>query len=161
MKKKVFILATICLVTVCLVACNNSEVGGQETETNQETKVVNSDYMEKYLENMSSDKERNDFLDYWHSVKTYCTGLEYELSDVDNSQKYEFDPTDEASIPEEIKDIYDFTEIKLYDRKGIHKDFRLIIDGKKLFLQFDGEEFYPTTYGYSDLQKLIETINEE
>lgn len=161
MKKKVLSFMLVCLAAVCLTACGREKSDTGQMETKQETKAGDADYMYNYLKGMSSAQERKEFLNFWNFSVAYCKGIKIQLKKIKNEVAYEFDPTDETQIPAEIKDIYDFSEIKEYGRKGRHKNIKISIDRMDVRLSFDGIEFYPTTYGYSDLQKYIAEIDAE
>ena len=40
-----------------------------------------------------------------------------------------------------------------------HKNFKLVINGTEVKLSYDGIEFYPTDYSYTDVQELVEKYN--
>ena len=49
--------------------------------------------------------------------------------------------------------------MKFFNGYTDHKDYNMRIDGNKVEFSFDGEVFYPTTYGYEEVRALIEKYN--
>lgn len=159
MKKLLSILA-VCILITSVTACTEKN---SAIEKEQKTNVseTNGDYMEKYIANIDNDDEREKFLSFWNSVTSYCSGLEYKLSEIENTSNYTFDPSNSGSIPDELKEVYDFASIKFFKGFSTHKNFEMKIVGEKVELSFDDEKFYPSEYGYSEVESLIEKYNAE
>ena len=162
--KKILIITMIfgmILITGCTKKdnqiLNNS---GQEIINNENNYDASSmDYMEKYIYQLPNNSARTDFLSFWNSMTSYCLGLEYELKEISNTNNYSFDPTDSSSIPSNLSDLYSFSDIKWFAGYSTHKNYLIVVNGEDVKMSFDGIEFYPTNYGYTEVQKLVEKYN--
>lgn len=156
MKKKVLLLVLVVSLVLSVCACGNKDV--EKVENNNEiVEVDNNDYMTKHIKSISPEN-RNEFLSFWHAAISYCKTIGLELKGMNNQASYEFDPTDESQIPEAIKGIYDFSRLNQKNTKGLHKDFKMEIDGVDVKLSFDGIDIYPTEYEYSEIQGIIDSL---
>lgn len=158
--KKLFLVLMACFIIVSASGCG-SKPDDVKNEKEAYVVEVSGDYMEKYIANLPTDDDRTDFLSFWNSITSYCGGLEYKLSEIENTVEYAFDPSNSESIPDELKEVYSFSTIKFFKGFATHKDFEMKISGETVELSFDGEIFYPTNYGYSDVQSIIEKYNAE
>ena len=158
--RKILLVLMACLILVSVAGCGGAN---GDVEKGNDTGIVetNKDYMEKYISNLSTNDERTAFLSFWNSITSYCSGLEYKLGELENTAEYSFDPTKADNIPAEIKEQYDFASIKFFKGFATHKDFEMTINGENVKLSFDGEEFYPSNYGYSEVEALVEKYNAE
>lgn len=155
----------ICLFAVlCLTGCGVSENQNLDTNDNVENSInsydtSSMDYMEKYIYNLPTNEDRKDFLSFWQQSISYSKAIQLELKEISNTNNYSFDPTNPTEIPTEISNIYDFSSIKR--RKGFdkHQNFKLTITGTNVKLSYDGIEFFPTKYSYSEVQELVEKFN--
>lgn len=163
MKKKILLFAVIAALALGTCACNKNSNTETDESTPAEAENNTADYdsgdlMVKHIKSIEPES-RDDFLYFWQSAISYCTGIKLELKEIENTASYEFDPTDESQIPAELSEIYDFAGLKRRDPENRHKDFKLSIDGTDVKLSFDGMEIYPTDYGYSDIQEMIESLD--
>lgn len=157
----------ICLFAVlCLTGCGVSENKNLDVNNNveNETNSIDTssmDFMEKYIYSLPSDEDRTNFLSFYNSITSYCSGLEYELSEMNNTNSYTFDPTKQDEIPSVLSDNYDFSLIKFFKGFSSHNNFKMTVVNENVSLSFDGIEFYPVknNYGYSEVQKLVEKYN--
>ena len=160
MKRKISLILVISIIILGIAGCGN-----QKEETNVESSSgvmeTNNDYMEKYIAKLESSQDRTNFLNFWNAMCSYCSGLEYELVEMGNKNTYEFDPTEPSDIPVELSEKYDFASIKFFDGFKTHTNFKMKVDGENVTLSFDGEEFYPTNYGYSEVQNIVNKYNAE
>jgi len=159
MKKGITLVLTLCILLVGLAGCGNNST---EVDTGKVDVIeTNKDYMEKYISELKDGGERASFLSFWNSMCSYCRGLELKLREVSNGKSYTFDPTDESSIPAELKDLYDFSKIRFYSGVDTHENYEMKVNGEKVEFSFDGETFYPTNYGYTDVKNLVDKYNAE
>ncbi len=158
MKKALLILFVCVFVVCCFSACG----GGKNNEAVTESADESYDNVwEKHIASLEDDSAREKFARFWTDMSFYCSGIEYELKQIDNQISYEFDPTDDEAIPEEIKDLYDFDDIKLFLDYSNHKDYILNIDGINVTMFFDDIQFYPTDMSTSDILVLVEKYSSE
>ena len=158
MKRKISLILVISVFIFAIAGCGNKKA---ETNVESDSGVVetNNDYMAKHIQSIEPEN-RDEFLYFWQSAVAYCKAVKLELKEIGNTNSYEFDPTDESQIPEELKSI-DFSKLKRDNSKNLHKDFKLCIDGTNVELSFDGIDIYPTDYGYSDIEEIIEGLKSE
>jgi len=155
----------ICLFAVLfLTGCGVSENQKLDTNDNVENSInsydtSSMDYMEKYIYNLSSNADRTIFLGFWHQSITYAKSIQLELKGISNTNSYTFDPTNSSEIPSEISNIFDFSSIKRRSGFDKHQNFKLTINGTDVKLSYDGIEFFPTKYSYSEVQELVEKYN--
>lgn len=160
MFKKLLCGVLVVLMMASLCGCGNNASNVVENDESSVTEV-SGDYMEKYIAKLDSNSEREDFLSFWNSMTSYCMAIEIELREIGNTEKYEFNPIDAGTIPETISSLYDFAEIKFFSGYDAHDNYKMVIDGKKVEFSFDGETFYPTNYGYTDVKTLVDKYNAE
>ena len=158
--KKLLVVMMACMLLVSVAGCAGTQ-GEVEKESDTGVVETNKDYMEKYISSLATNEDRTAFLSFWNSITSYCSGLEYKLGEIENTAEYSFDPTKSDSVPAEIKEQYDFASIKFFRGFATHKDFKMDINGENVKLTFDGEEFYPSSYGYSEVEALVDKYNAE
>ena len=158
MKRKISLILVISVFIFAIAGCGNQK---EEISVESDSGVVETknDYMTKHIQSIEPEN-RDEFLYFWQSAVAYCKAVKLELKEIGNTNSYEFDPTDESQIPEELKSI-DFSKLKRDNSKNLHNDFRLCIDGTNVELSFDGIDIYPTDYGYSDIEEIIEGLKSE
>ncbi len=159
MKRTVTLVIALVLV-LCMTGCGNKD-NTVNPEAGNEVVETTNDFMDKYISKLESNQDRTNFLNFWNAMTSYCSGLEYELDEMSNTESYTFDPTKSDNIPEILKNKYDFASIKFFDGFDKHSGFKMTIEGENVSLEFDGEEFYPTNYGYSEVQSLVNKHNGE
>lgn len=158
--RKILLVLMVCLMLVSVAGCGGTK-GEVEKGNDTGIEATNKDYMEKYISSLSTNDDRTAFLSFWNSITSYCSGLEYKLGKIENIGEYSFDPTKAEAIPDEIKEQYDFASIKFFKGFATHRDFKMTISGENVKLSFDGEEFYPSNYDYSEVEALVEKYNAE
>lgn len=161
MKKKILLFAVVTAFAIGVGGCCSKNDDAAEPQNAVETQVDNVDSGDGMVNHIKSltPEDRTEFLNFWQASIVYCNGVALELKGIKNTAKYEFDPTDEAQIPAEISKIYNFSRLSQANSKKLHKDFKMTIDGTDVTLSFDGMDIYPTTYGYSDIQEIINSLN--
>lgn len=157
MKRKILLIVLATALILSLCACGEKKVAETEDPQTVSEQVDNSDKMVKHIKSIEPE-DREEFLAFWQSSILYCKAIALELKNGGNTDKYEFDPTDESQIPKEISSLYDFSELSRENTENLHKDFIMTVDGADVTLSYDGMEMYPTTYAYSDIQDIINSL---
>lgn len=156
MKKRILLLGLVITLALGMCSCGKS----QNTEPKEQpvTKKMDSgNYMEEHIKSIAPEN-RAEFLSFWQMSISYCKIIAFELKNMGNTQDYSFDPTDESQIPEEISELYDFSELSEANMKNLHKNFKMEIKGAEVSLSYDGIDIYPTEYAYSDIQDIIDSL---
>lgn len=162
MKKRVLSIVLACALMLSLPACGKKDGGQIELETNPVSVIETpeGDYMEKYIASLD-EETRSRFTLFWSSICSYCRNIEAELKEMENVNEYSFDPTKSDTIPPELAEKYNFSNIKFYDGYDKHENYEMKVVGDKVQLSFDGEIFYPTEYSYSDIEDYVEKYTKE
>ena len=157
MKRKILLIVLATALILSLCACVEKKVAEPEDPQTVSEQVDNSDKMVKHIKSIEPEN-REEFLSFWQASVSYCKAIALELKSSGNTNKYEFDPTDTSQIPEEISSLYDFSRLSQKNSKNLHKNFIMTVDGADVTLSYDGMEMYPTTYAYSDIQDIINSL---
>ena len=161
MKKRIGIalLIMVLLLSACGGATTESQTEDAAIEETEAAAPVNQ--LEKYISNLPDNNARNAFPFFWNQMDGYCRRLESALRNAENTESYSFDPTNADEIPEGIAELYNYSEITLYDSYETHTDYKLEIEGAEVKLFFDGIQFYPSEYGYLEMQSIVDKYNGE
>lgn len=157
MKKKILLFVLAISVMAGLSACgenSNTEIENKEIVAD---KVDDADYMVKHIKSIEPEN-RDEFLSFWQTSISYCKTIALELKNSGNKNSYEFDPTDASQVPEEISGLYDFSRLEKKNYDNLHKNFVMKINGADVSLSYDGIDIFPTTYAYSDIQDIIDSL---
>ena len=159
MKKLLILIATLTMV-MNFVGCSN-QTGKVDEETKNEAIVSKEQsFMEEYIRSIDSSK-RDSFLLFSESTRGFCQRLESKLSTVEFTGEYEFNPSKMEEVPQEIEEICSFQEFSLFPEIYKFEDIKMSIKDATVRLSYDGKEFYPTTYSYTDIKDIIEKVNAE
>ena len=162
MMKKLFVAVLLCMSIVNLVGCSNNKSNEPENDyiISDDAEVEEKDFLEGYIKNLEDGNKMN-FFNFWNELKSYCSSLEYELQAIGNEKAYEFNPMEEGTVPEELKDVYNFTKIKYSVEVEKHSNYILKIDGANVEFHFDGYCFYPTKRTATEVQKIAKKYTVE
>lgn len=160
--KRAFLMALAAALLFGGCSGNKNPEAGTETETEDaEESATPKDFVEEYVSNLSTDEERESFLSFWNDTQLYCKRIKIELKSIENTEKFEFDPTDDENIPEAARDIFNYAEIKMNASYDKHSDYLLTIDGEDVSLEYDGHVFYPSDYSYTEMQDVIQKFSSD
>ena len=159
--KKVVLVVLVLILAVSFEACKSEKQTDNVPAADAVQSTDSGDYMYQYLQSLDSDSAREGFLSFWHYSVTYCRCIENELKAIDNTQSFEFDPTDERQIPPEIADVYSFSDLGIKNKNNVHQNILLKIDGTNVQLSYDDIVFYPNSYSYQDVQEMVNSFKTE
>lgn len=161
MMKKIFAVLLLCVSIINLVGCSgNVSESDSEFIINEDVEVEEKDFLESYIKNLE-DANKMNFYNFWNEMKFYCSSLEYELRAIGNENSYEFNPMEDGTVPEELKDVFNFAKIKYNVEVSKHSGYLLKIDGENVEFHFDGYCFYPTERTSTEVQRIAEKYTVE
>lgn len=165
MNFKKWIGALLCMsILFALCGCSGNNENSADVNTdniNAEEEFAEGDWVEKYIKNLDTDEEREAYYVLWNELYYYCTGAEYALEDINNAEKYEFNPMDSENIPLELKDMYNFNYLSVILGADELGEYKMAIDATDVKLFINGEVFYPTKKTTMDIRSLVDKYNAE
>lgn len=158
--KRILTLMMVFVMLTAFAGCSSqpndiSEEKQQETEVRQE-----QSFLEDYIGSMAAEK-RARFLVFHEGVNGFCQSLEAALDEGDFVGEFEFDPFHEDEVPAALEAVYSFQTLVLFSGAYLFKDIKMTVKDNEVTLSYDGHEFYPRKYDYTDIQEIIDRINAE
>lgn len=158
--KRILTLMMVFVMLTAFAGCSSqpndiSEEKQQETEVQQE-----QSFLEDYIGSMDAVK-RECFLVFHQCANGFCQRLEAALDEADFVGEFEFDPSSKDEVPAELEAVYSFQTFALFAGVYLFKDIKMTVKDNEVTLSYDGHEFYPRKYDYTDIQEIIDRINAE
>lgn len=155
--KKIILAVLMLTVSLSVVGCSEGKHTVEE-KSNTEAVSEKQSFMEGYIENLN-ESERENFILCFNTTKDFCEDLEKELKNRSFVGKYEFDPSAEEKIPNELKEICSFKKLTLCISLYGLKNVSMKVCDETVELSYNGYKFYPTEYTVFDIKDIVENIN--
>lgn len=154
--KKIILAVLMLTVSLSIVGCSEEK---HTVEEKSNTAVVREkqSFMKEYVENLN-ETERENFISCFKTTKDFCKSFEKELKNRSFVGKYEFDPSAEEKIPNELKEIYSFKKLTLCSSLYELKNVSMMVCDDAVELSYNGYKFYPTDYTVFDIKDIVENI---